>query len=438
MSLCLDGPEIAGRPAVNQHVSPCRIAAPDWFDQPTAPRQRGAEQAWAKPTVQEVTPEGFGQFRPVNVFCREYTPISYAIEPFVRSGSLYTLTAKTGAGKTALLIAMMLAVATGREDILGRKVARGRVAYIAAENPDDLRMRIMVAAYRLNIDLREVGDRITILDRRVKPENVVESLALLSDDEPFALVMIDTLAAFFDGDDMNDNVQGGQFMRRLRPLTRLPGLPSVVVAAHPVKNASEDNLVPYGGGAILNEVDGNLTLKASNGLTELHWQGKLRGIEFDPALFRFELATSPDVRDVKDREVSLPVAMPASERDAEKREQKAASKDVAVLRALAANPGGSLKTLADEAKISREAVRRVLVRLSSAKEGKLTKQTLRKWYLTPAGDKALDALETAVRPTAQIDPTRTTVRDNTLPDTTQLETPGKPVVSAAQTTAQKV
>src|SRR5262245_62015671 len=33
-----------------------------------------------------------------------------------------------------------------------------------------------------------------------------------------------------------------------------------LVAAHPIKNAPEDNLLPYGSDAILNEVDGNLTL----------------------------------------------------------------------------------------------------------------------------------------------------------------------------------
>ena len=39
----------------------------------------------------------------------------------------------------------------------------------------------------------------------------------------------------------------------------MPGEPCVIVACHPVKNASDDNLIPRGGGAFLNEVDGNLT-----------------------------------------------------------------------------------------------------------------------------------------------------------------------------------
>ena len=41
----------------------------------------------------------------------------------------------------------------------------------------------------------------------------------------------------------------GDFMRRLRPATQIEGLPAVLVAAHPVKNAADDNLVPYGSGA---------------------------------------------------------------------------------------------------------------------------------------------------------------------------------------------
>jgi hypothetical protein len=96
------------------------------------PRQRVTPYA-AKVKDEGAEPAGF---KPVDAFCGEYMPISYAVEPFVRSGSLYTLTARTGAGKTALLVTMALAVATGRGDkILGREVTKGRVAFIAVENP---------------------------------------------------------------------------------------------------------------------------------------------------------------------------------------------------------------------------------------------------------------------------------------------------------------
>ncbi len=59
-----------------------------------------------------------GPFKTAAVFCREYEPISYVVEPLVRSSSLYTLTANTGDGKTGLLISMALGGATGRGDLL--------------------------------------------------------------------------------------------------------------------------------------------------------------------------------------------------------------------------------------------------------------------------------------------------------------------------------
>lgn len=332
-------------------------------------------------------PQARAEFKSAQAFCAEYTPLSYAVEPLIRSSSLYTLTAKTGSGKTALLIITALASATGRADILGREVTRGRVAYVAAENPDDLRMRIMVAAFHLGIDLRELGESLVILDKRVKPEELVTTLDALAKDQPFALIMIDTLAAFFDGNDLNDNVQGGEFMRRLRPLTRVAGLPSVIVAAHPIKNATDDNLVPYGGGAILNEVDGNLTLAKAGGLTKLHWQGKLRGLEFTPALFDFDNLSCPDVLDAKGRQVELPVLRPASEEDAERREQAGINSDVELLRAMITEPHGTIRSWAAASKLSKSAVDRALPRL--AKE-KLTKNTLGKWEITKAGRDAIE------------------------------------------------
>jgi hypothetical protein len=345
-------------------------------------------QACAASDAAKIKDEGDApaQFKTVAAFCAEYVPISYAVEPFIRSSSLYTLTAKTGAGKTALLIIMALAVALGRSELLGREVEEGRVAYIAAENPDDLRMRIMVAAYILNIDLGDLGDRLVILDKRMKPEELRAKLKELTSNGPISLIIIDTLAAFFDGEDINNPVQGGEFMRGLRPLTQIKGAPSVVVAAHPKKNATDGELVPYGAGTILNEVDGNLTLRKVPGVVaELHWQGKLRGVEFEPVKFRFDLLTSPDVKDVKDREVQLPVLRPMAEADAERREKAEINRDAAVIRAMMDESEGSFSTWATAAGIHRSSVERIVKRLATTGEGKLTKKVAGRWTLTKAG-----------------------------------------------------
>jgi hypothetical protein len=330
-------------------------------------------------------------FKTAARFCGEYVPLSYTVEPIIRSASLYTLTAKTGAGKTAFNVVAALAVATGRQDVLNREVVKGRVAYLACENPDDIRMRFKIAAYLLNIDLDEIGDRLLILDTRAKPEAVHAELKRHAEQEPFALVIVDTLAAFFDGDNINDAVQGGQFMRRLRPLTQMNGLPSVVVAAHPVKNASEDNVVPYGSGAILNEVDGNLTLwkNPQTGLVSLHWQGKLRGLEFEPVPFRFEVMGCPDILDAKGREVQLPTLRPASEQAADDRQQAEVDTDRKLLLAMIAEPGATQQQWAQVIGRAKSLVNKKLQRLRGEK---LVDETLGKWTVTPKGKKAVEAI----------------------------------------------
>jgi hypothetical protein len=85
-------------------------------------------------------------FRSLAKFCAEFRAISYAVAGLMREGSLYTLTGRTGEGKTAFLVILALAIALGLgEKLIGRKVKKGRVAFCTAENPDDLRMRFMVA-----------------------------------------------------------------------------------------------------------------------------------------------------------------------------------------------------------------------------------------------------------------------------------------------------
>jgi hypothetical protein len=53
--------------------------------------------------------------------------------------------------------------------------------YLACENPDDIRMRLKIAAWVLNIDLDALGEMIMILDIRAKPEAVHAELSRLVD-----------------------------------------------------------------------------------------------------------------------------------------------------------------------------------------------------------------------------------------------------------------
>src|SRR6516225_6975050 len=90
----------------------------------------------------------------------------------------------------------------------------------------------------------------------------------------------------------------GAHARMLRSLINIiPGGPCVLVNCHPVKNATEDNLLPAGGGTFLNEVDGNLTCAKNDSVTEMHWQGKFRGAEFAAMSFLIKTVTHQDLKD---------------------------------------------------------------------------------------------------------------------------------------------
>jgi len=141
---------------------------------------------------------------------------------------------------------------------------------------------------------------------------------------PHALILADTLQAFFDGKNSNNNAELVDFLCRVRPMTKVRGNPAVIVSAHPVKSAGDDNLVPYGAGAILNEIDGNFTLARHGKRVELHWQGKLRGLDFHPLSFQIETVCTRDVLDSKGRQIPLPVMLPVaaqSDEDKEKAEK---------------------------------------------------------------------------------------------------------------------
>jgi hypothetical protein len=243
-------------------------------------------------------------------------------------------------------------------------------------------MRFMVARFVLNIDLETIGRDLLISDNRVAPEDIVDWI--METGEAFTLIIIDTWQAFFDGKEPNNNAEAVSFTRRFRPLAKANGQPIVIIAAHPPKQARDDNLLPYGGGGTLNEIDGNFTLRRDeSGLYRLHWQGKIRGLPFDPAHFKINRLDCPDVVTVEGDRVPMPVMVPIDEEAVEERGEAFAKRDLALLNAIAADPGGSEKTWALAINAHKSAVHRTLERL--AREKLVTKKA-RRWRLTGDGE----------------------------------------------------
>jgi hypothetical protein len=181
-------------------------------------------------------------------------------------------------------------------------------------------MKLATNAYIHGVDYAQLNDRLAILDMHLpRPEIMLQLQHDGKENGPFCLICYDTFQAGFSGGQFNENADILKHAQEIRELTSLPGNPAVLVAAHPVKNATKDNLLPYGGGAFINELDGNITLWSEDGTIELGWT-KVRGPEFDPKFFKIEKLGCPEIIDNKGRTPLLPVMRAM---DAESLEQKA-------------------------------------------------------------------------------------------------------------------
>jgi RecA-family ATPase len=135
-------------------------------------------------------------------------------------------------------------VALGKQ--LGdRQIDQGRVLMFAGENPDDVRARWIALSEQMQFDDKMIAVhfipgrfKITQLIERIRKE--VHALGGVS------LLIIDTSAAYFEGDDENNNVQLGAHASRMRHLG-IPGDPCILINCHPTKNATDENLLPRGG-----------------------------------------------------------------------------------------------------------------------------------------------------------------------------------------------
>jgi hypothetical protein len=268
----------------------------DWLDKPANTKSELERIAFDTPLW--TPPQDIN--RPViqssAEFTRNYVPPDYLIDGLLQRRYMYSFTAKTGSGKTAIALTLAAHVALGRA--LGdREVEQGRVLMFAGENPDDVAARWIVLSEQMNFDLTTIDvhfvpGRFVIAELIERIRTEVENLGGVS------LLIIDTSAAYFSGSDENDNVQLGQHAAGLRGLN-IPGGPTTLINCHPPKNVSDDALLPRGGGAFLAEVDGNLVATKNAMTVKLHWQGKFRGPEFEPMNFLLKSATSHRLLDSK-------------------------------------------------------------------------------------------------------------------------------------------
>lgn len=324
-------------------------------------------------------------------FCAAREPADYLIDGSVRDGWLYTLTAPTGHGKSAVALTISSAIAMG--GWLGsNEVKQGSVLFLAGENHDDIRERWIAMCEKHETDPASLP--VTFLPGVVDLKGSLPILREHFKNNPLRLVVVDTLAAFFDGENENDNAQLQAFTNDvLRPLTELPGRPTVLVPAHPTKGAGKDSLTPKGGSSLLNAIDGNLSAWNSDGTVRVHWQGKFRGAPWTPLNFELSEHVSDKLLDRKGKHMPTVVARAMLDSEIGKAVEQSEKIENQVLKLL--SDGLSFRAIADDViadgkrGVSKSRVDRVVTRL---KEQKWICKQGRKWVPTSQG---IDVLKQA-------------------------------------------
>lgn len=342
-----------------------------------------AAEAFAEATGAAKRPSVDIELVPAVEFLAGFKPHRDIIKGLIRGEFVYALTAPTNGGKTAVFVYIALSVCLGMR-CAGHETRPGRVLMLVGENPYDVKPRILAACAKAGLEPGDLADRLYIMPQAFSMVDTYHRVRELAEQVgEFSLVLVDTSAAYYGGTSEDDNVEAKQHALALRALTGIPGNPAVIVACHPTKHATREQLEPRGGSSFLNEIDGNLVCFNQDSLVTLHWQRKLRQPAFDPINFRLEMLRLEGVHYEDGSEFFTVVAVPVDETEADAMERRSEEEENRVLYEMHRNPNGGIRAWADGAGMSRWKVEQALRGLA---EAKLIRKHRRQWVLTAAGE----------------------------------------------------
>jgi hypothetical protein len=337
-------------------------------------------------------------------FTNSFVPPDYLIDGLLQRRYFYLLTGRTGSAKTSLALLFAACVALGLP-VGPLETERGRVLFFAGENADDTRARWIALAQQMQfdvetIDVHFIPGKFSISQLKQRIYREIEALGGVE------FLIVDTSSTYFETDDENDAMQMLRHAHLLRGLTALPGGPCILANCHPAKHATDDNLLPRGGGSFLNECDGNLIARIDDMKVELHWQGKFRGPDFAPIYFMLKSGVTHErLKDTKGRLIPTVVASHLSDVARQEMTKNARFDEDLLLQAVSKAPAAAVTDLARElnwytgkGEPYKSKVHRIIKRL---KAQKLLKEERGRFELTERGQKILAAQGKDKRQTKQ-------------------------------------
>jgi hypothetical protein len=353
-------------------------------------RRKGWTGAAAEP--QKPTTEAIQDF-PITSsadFLADLRPLEYLIDGLLPAGVAYSLTGYPGHGKTTLALQFALSVAQG-EPFADRMTSKGSVLILAGENPYNVKWQYAAALAARNLAPAEVD--IHFVQGRFSIKKWAEVLrAKMAAMPNLKLIIVDSLQAFFEGDNDNDNTQMVEMAHSLRSLSHIEQRPSILIIAHPAgKLPSKENLVPRGGGAFLAEIDGNLTVWSQDAAQQtLHHSQKFRGAGFDPMEWVMQVHEFSHLTDSNGQPLKLPVSRPEMTAERATREEHSDRVLREYLYTVEAGNALSVREAAARFGVSRWRMQQTI---ETAKTEKLIRRHAKTWVITDGGKDFLEAAD---------------------------------------------
>ena len=264
----------------------------------------------------------------------------WSVRPVFQSAQLVSLTAPTNHGKSAFNMMLAVGIVTGRS-IGPFKFQRGKVLMLLGENVYNARVQLRAAFIKYNVPENLWDDVVVypVCNPIMRAQKEVVREVIDRELGHFEVVIVDTSAAYFGGDDDNSNTDQRAHAASMRALVcKELGFPTVIVNCHPTKSATRDNLLPRGGGAFLAEIDSNVTLWNDHELLTISYT-KLRGPPFEPIIMQM---SSQTVGFHGGEFMEVPVAMGMTEEELARARMAYMSQEDLLVNAIRELPDGTI------------------------------------------------------------------------------------------------
>lgn len=176
-------------------------------------------------------PAGYHGFFSIDEFEGQDTKVHWFVKGFLPRAQLAILFGPSGSGKSFLAFDLCAAIARGLESWNGKRVTKGRVAYLVAEGVPGFRQRIK--AYRAEHAIKGSDIDMTIIAGVVPNLTDEASVARLKADMkafgPYDLIVFDTFAQVTSGANENSGEEMSTALKHCREISQVCGAMSLLV-----------------------------------------------------------------------------------------------------------------------------------------------------------------------------------------------------------------